>query len=88
MFIAFEVKLLTNPGKLSLAKEIPMFVNAFFPKFPNQESKDPRDGIIFRYLTVTKFYICLHIVSSGNSAAVYLVCHKKLKLPQTKITES
>ena len=55
MFIAFEVKLLTNPGKLSLAKEIPMFVNAFFPKFPNQESKDPRDGIIFRYLTVTKF---------------------------------
>ena len=40
-FIAFEVKLLTNPGKLPLAKEIAMFVIAFFPKLPNQEPKDP-----------------------------------------------
>ena len=33
LFIATEVKLLTNPGKLSLAKEIAIFVSAFFPKF-------------------------------------------------------
>ena len=31
LFIAFEVKLLTNPGKLSLAKEIAIFVSALFP---------------------------------------------------------
>ena len=29
-FVAFEVKLLTNPGKLSLAKGIATFVSAFF----------------------------------------------------------
>ena len=42
-FIAFKVKLLTNPGKLPLAKGITMFVGAFFPKSPNQEPKDPPD---------------------------------------------
>ena len=46
LFIAFEVKLLTNPGKLSLAKGIAIFVSAFFPKLPNQEPKDPPDWII------------------------------------------
>ena len=39
LFIALEVKLLTNPGKLSLAKGIAIFVSAFFPKLP----KDPLD---------------------------------------------
>ena len=43
LFIAFEIKLLTNPGKLSLAKGIAIFVSAFFPKLPNQEPKDPPD---------------------------------------------
>ena len=38
LFIVIEV---TNPGKLSLAKGIAMFVSAFFPKLPNQETKDP-----------------------------------------------
>ena len=38
--IAFEVKLLTNPGKLSLSKGIAIFVSAFFPKLPNQELKE------------------------------------------------
>ena len=33
LFIATEVKLLTNPGKLSLAKEIAIFVSAFFLKW-------------------------------------------------------
>ena len=43
LFIAFEVRLLTSPGKLSLAKGIATFVSAFFPKFANQEPKDPLD---------------------------------------------
>ena len=41
--IAFEVKLLTNPAKISLAKGIAIFVSALFPKLPNQEPKDPPD---------------------------------------------
>ena len=41
LFIALEVKLLTNPGKLSLAKEIATFICTFFPKLPKQEPKDP-----------------------------------------------
>ena len=43
LFIAFEVKLLTNPSKLSLAKEISIFVSAFFPKLPNKDLKDILD---------------------------------------------
>ena len=43
LFITLEVKLLTNPGKLSLAKGIAIFVGAFFPKLPNEEPKDPPD---------------------------------------------
>ena len=37
--IAFEDKLLTNPGELSLAKGI-AFASAFLPKLANQEPKD------------------------------------------------
>ena len=47
LFIAFEVILLTNSGKLSPAKGIAIFVSTFFPKLPNQEPKDPPDSIIF-----------------------------------------
>ena len=36
LFIAFEVKLLANPGKLCLGKGIATFVGAFFLKLPNQ----------------------------------------------------
>ena len=43
LFIAFEVKLFTNPGKLSLAKGIKTFISAFFPKLSYQETKDPHD---------------------------------------------
>ena len=54
LFIAFEVKFLTNQGKLSLAEGIAIFVGAFFPKLPNQEPKDP----LIRYPSFTRFYIC------------------------------
>ena len=43
LFIAFEAKLLTNPGKLSLAKGIATFLSAFLLKLAIQESKDPPD---------------------------------------------
>ena len=46
LFITFEVKLITNPGSLSLAKEIATFVSAFLPKLPSQEAKDSPDLII------------------------------------------
>ena len=52
LFIAFEVKLLTNSGKLSLAKRIPMFVGALFHKLPNQEPN------YFRYLSYY-YFTCL-----------------------------
>ena len=56
LFIVSEDKLLTNPGKLSLAKGIAIFVSAFFPKLPNQVAKVSPD-CISRYLNFTKFYI-------------------------------
>ena len=40
LFVVFEVKLLTNPGTLPLAKGIATFVSAFLPKLANQEPKD------------------------------------------------
>ena len=43
IFIVFQVKLLNNQDKLSLAKGIAMFVSTFFPKLPNQEPKKPPD---------------------------------------------
>ena len=46
LFISFEVKFLTNPDKLSLAKGKAMFVCAFFPKLPNQEPIDSSERII------------------------------------------
>ena len=41
LFIALEPELLTNPGKLSLAKGIARSVSAFLPKLAKQEPKDP-----------------------------------------------
>ena len=43
LFVMIEVKLLTNPNKLSLSKEITIFFSALFPKLPNQKPKDPPD---------------------------------------------
>ena len=43
LFIAFELTLLSNPDKLSPAKGIAKFVDAFFFNLPNQEPKDQPD---------------------------------------------
>ena len=45
-FFAFEAKLLTNPGNLSLAKGISRPSSVFFPKLSKQEPKDLPDLII------------------------------------------
>ena len=42
-FITFEAKLLTNPGKLSVAKRMATFVSAFLPKLPIEEPIYPPD---------------------------------------------
>ena len=68
LFITLEVKMPTNPDKLSLVKEIAIFLSTFFHKLPNKERKDPPDGVI---LSFTKFYICLHIISK---AIFYFSC--------------
>ena len=39
LFIAFEVKLLANPGKLSLAKGITIFAGAFFLNYLTKNQK-------------------------------------------------
>ena len=43
LFIAFEVILLTNQGKLTVVKGIATFVTAFLPKLLNQKPNDSRD---------------------------------------------
>ena len=39
LFIILEVELLTNPGKLSLAKGIAIFVSAFFLDYLTKNQK-------------------------------------------------
>ena len=55
LFIAFEVKFLNNPGALSLAKGISIFVSVFFPKLLNQEWKDPPGWIILDICALLTF---------------------------------
>ena len=43
LFVAVEIKLITNRGKLSLAKGIAIFASAFILKLASRESKDPRE---------------------------------------------
>ena len=43
LFIALEIKFVTNRGKLSVAKGIAIFASAFFPKLASRESKDLRE---------------------------------------------
>ena len=61
----------TNPGKLALAKGIAIFVNAFFPKLPNQESKDPLDWIIL-YIWVWLGFISIDMLL--GKAFIFVVC--------------
>ena len=64
--------MLTNPDKLSLAKGIAMFVSAFFPKLPNQETKDPH------YWTILDIWALLSFISVDiNILVVFLVVRKK-----------
>ena len=75
LLIAFEVKLLTIPGKLFLTKGIATFVSAFFPKLDNQQQKDLSPWLIyFRYLSFTVFYICWLIIRKGISYFSCLSC--------------
>ena len=43
LFVAFEVKLLTNSRKLPVAKEVATFASVFLNKLANQEPKEPPD---------------------------------------------
>ena len=43
LFIALEIKFVTNRGKLSIVKGIAIFASAFFPKLASRESKDLRE---------------------------------------------
>ena len=53
--LQFEAKLLTNSGKLSLAKGIAIFVSDFIPKLPNQEPREPSDWIILDIWALLSF---------------------------------
>ena len=46
LFLSFEAKLVTSPGKFSLVKEIATFFSAFLPKLASQEPQDPLDWIV------------------------------------------
>ena len=64
LLIAFEIKLITNPGKLSLTKGTATFVSAFYPKLPNKKPKYPLDWIgldIWKLLSFTSIAILLAI---------------------------
>ena len=47
--------MLTDPGSLSLPKEITILASAFFPKLPNQEPNDPSDWIILDIWVLLSF---------------------------------
>ena len=64
LFITFEFKLLTNAGKLSLAKGIAMFVCVFFLKLLKQEPKDPPDWIVLYEWALLSFTF---VISKGTS---------------------
>ena len=53
--MAFEVKLLTNPDKLSLAKGIATFISTFLLKFANQEPNYRPDWIIWDIWALLSF---------------------------------
>ena len=73
-FIALEVKLLTNQGKLSLAKGIAVLASAFLLKLPNQEPKDPTYWIIVDIWALIRFiYVDILLAKAFLNFVVYLV---------------
>ena len=64
--------MLTNPGKLSVAKGIASFVNAFYPKLPNQEPKDPPDWINLDIWVLVSF-VSVEILL-GKAFVILVVC--------------
>ena len=64
--------MLTNPGKLSLAKGIALFVNAFYPKLPNQEPKDA-PGWINLDIWVLVSFVSVEILL-GKAFVILVVC--------------
>ena len=64
--------MLTNPGKLSVAKGIAPFVNAFYPKLPNQEPKDPPDWINLDIWVLVSF-VSVEILL-GKAFVILVVC--------------
>ena len=75
LFVAFEVRLLTNPGKLSLAKEVAIFISTFFPKSLNPEATVTQDWIdlnISALLSLVLLFIIAILLE--NAFLILLVC--------------
>ena len=64
--------MLTNPGKLSLAKGIAIFVSAFFPKLLDQEPKYPLDWIVSDIWVLLSFIYVAILLAKGF--LVLVVC--------------
>ena len=74
LFIAFEIKLLNNSDKLSVANGIASFSSVIFSKLANQEPEDPPDWTDFEYLSVARFYTSWDIISKDISYFSCLPC--------------
>ena len=80
LFIAIEVKLLTNPGKLPLAKGIAIFVSAFFPKLRNEKPKDPPDWMILDIWALLSFISIDRLLANAFLIlVVYLVLRNRFE---------
>ena len=80
LFIAIEVKLLTNPGKLPLAKGIAIFVSASFLKLRNEKPKDPPDWMILDIWALLSFISIDRLLANAFLIlVVYLVLRNRFK---------
>ena len=71
LFITFEIKLISNWGKLSLAKGIVTLVSASLPKLASQKPKYQSDWVILDIWALLISFIYWHIISKDIS---YLSC--------------
>ena len=74
LFNGFEIKLLNNSDKLSVANRIATFGSAIFSKLAYQEPEDPPDWTDFEHLSFARFYISWDIISKGISYFSCLPC--------------